>query len=84
MYGELRDPPFHTYEVKHTKMIKFSSGGQYLACVDNKKIRLYSTFGLDNVLHGDDSIQCPAPGVSDICFSDMDTRMTVVTEEGFL
>ena len=45
MHDDLR--PFHVFDLKKTKKLKFSSGGHYLCAATDKNIFILSTYGLE-------------------------------------
>lgn len=60
--------------------MKFSNGGQLLACVDLKDISIFNSYTLDKPK------KQPGPSgqVSNIDFNDNDTLLTVVSRDGFI
>lgn len=78
LHQDLRE--FKKYEVKQCKKIAFSQGGQYLVVVDNKQIRIYSTFTLEKI----EFMVCPSQNVSQIAFNEDDSVMTFTSYDGFL
>ena len=60
--------------------MKFSNGGQVLACVGVKDINLFYTFALDKPR----KLACPSNLVSQIDFNYDDSIITVVSKDGFI
>ena len=71
---------FSTYEVKNTKRIRFSSGGQYFCAIDHKKVQVYSTFSLELVR----DLQIPPNSTSTISFNFNDSKIVFISADGLM
>lgn len=60
--------------------MKFSNGGQILACIDIKEISLFYSFALDKPRKQ----PCPSKDVMQIDFNKNDTMIAVVSKDGFV
>lgn len=70
---------FNQYDLKNTKQIKFSSGGQYL-CVIESKVHIFNTYTLERVR----ILQIPPNSMSTIHFNFNDSRIVFISAEGQL
>ena len=78
----LLDSEFREYRslgLKGCSKLKFSNGGQYLACVDLKEISILYSYTLEKPK----KIQCFS-GVNSMAFNFNDTIVTVASKDGFL
>ena len=71
---------FSSYEVKNTKKIRFSAGGQYFCAIDHKRIYVYSTFTLQKAYE----LQIPPNSNSTISFNFNDSRIVFISTDGLL
>ena len=78
MQAELRE--FQVLDIKNCHIMKFSNGGQILACVDIKDISLFQSYHLDKPRKQ----QCPSKDVTQIDFNKNDTMISVVSKDGFV
>ena len=78
MQSEIR--LYRSLDIKNCHVMKFSNGGQLLACVDLKDISIFNSYTLDKPK------KTPGPSnmVSNIDFNDNDTLLTVVSKDGFI
>ena len=78
MQSEIR--MYKSLDIKNCHTMKFSNGGQLLACVDLKDISIFNSYTLDKPK------KQPGPSgqVSNIDFNDNDTLLTVVSRDGFI
>ena len=78
LHDVLRD--FKAIEIKCCKMMKFSNGGQFFACMDNKEIQIYGSYTLERL----NTIKCSVqPPVSCLAFNEDDTQIVAVSKGGF-
>lgn len=70
---------YRVLEAKGQHLIKFSNGGQYLACVDQKDLSVYYSYTLEKPR----KISCP-PDVSNLDFNDNDTLITISSKLGYI
>ena len=62
--------------------IKFSRGGQFLACIDSKDVHLFYSFTLERM---GQKIACPSShSVSNLDFNENDTLLSVCSRDGFI
>lgn len=71
---------FNSYELKNTKRIKFSSGGQYFCAVDHKNVYIFHTFSLKLVRN----LQVPPNTLNTIAFSFDDSKLVFISSDGIL
>lgn len=69
---------FNSHEHKNTKRIRFSQGGQYYVAIDGKRMRVFSTYSLEEVR----SLQIPPSPISTISFNYNDSRLVFISEDG--
>jgi hypothetical protein len=77
----MHDEPrlFHTFEIKKTRKLVFSSGGQLLCSASDKQIYIMTTFGLEMIAKFDSSSQA----VTQIAFNHSDSILSFVSGDGF-
>ena len=78
MQSEIR--MYKALDIKNCHTMKFSNGGQLLACVDLKDISIFNSYTLDKPKKQPG----PSSQVSNIDFNDNDTLLTVVSRDGFI
>lgn len=71
---------FRNIERKFCSKLKFSNGGQYLACVVQKNIYIYKSYTLECVF----SENLSSSHVTDLKFTKNDTCLCLVTIDGFM
>ena len=71
---------FNSYEIKNTKRIRFSAGGQYLCAVDHKNIHIFSTYSLERVRN----LQIPPNSMNTIAFNFNDSRLVFISADGIV
>ena len=77
MHDDLR--LFHTYDIKRTKKLKFSTGGQYLVAATDKHIILLSTYGLEQLC----KLDSPSQQVTALAFNQDDSILSFMSADGF-
>jgi len=71
---------FRNIERKFCSKIKFSYGGQYLACIVQKHMYIYKSYTLECIF----SEKISSSQVTDLRFSKNDTCLCIVTADGFI
>jgi|LauGreDrversion4_2_1035121.scaffolds.fasta_scaffold33366_6 hypothetical protein len=77
MHDDLR--LFHTYDIKRSKKLKFSTGGQYLVAATDKHIILLSTYGLEQLC----KLDSPSQQVTALAFNQDDSILSFMSADGF-
>ncbi len=77
MHDDLR--LFHTYDIKRSKRLKFSTGGQYLVAATDKHIILLSTYGLEQLC----KLDSPSQQVTALAFNQDDSILSFMSADGF-
>jgi len=76
--SEIRE--YRSLDIKNCHKVKFSNGGQYLACVDLKDISVFYSYTLDKPR----KMPCPSSHVNNLEFNAADTIISVVSKDGFV
>ena len=77
MDSDIRE--YRVLDIKNQHLIKFSKGGQYLACVDQKDISIYFSYTLEKPKKYSHS-----GNISSLDFNDDDTIFTISSEQGYI
>ena len=72
---------YRVLDIKNCHSMKFSKGGQFLACIDLKDVHIFYSFTLEKV---GNKIACPSYQVSNLDFNENDTVLTVCSRDGFI
>ena len=70
---------YRVLDIKNQHLIKFSNGGQYLACVDQKDISIYYSYTLEKPK----KTSC-SPEISNLDFNENDTVLTISSKKGYI
>ena len=71
---------YRVLDIKNCHSVKFSNGGQYLACVDLKEISIYYSYTLEKPR----KMPCPSAHVNNLAFNYNDTQISCVSKDGFV
>ena len=71
---------FRTYELKNSKRIAFSSGGQYLCVIIHTSVHVFDTYSLTKVKN----LQIPPNSTSTMAFNFNDSRLVFISEDGLM
>jgi WD40 repeat protein len=77
MHDDLR--LFHTFDIKKTRKLKFSQGGQFLVSATDKHIYVLSTYGLEQLC----KLDSPSQQVTALAFNDDDSILSFTSADGF-
>lgn len=80
IHGDIRE--FVSLDIKNCINMKFSNGGQLLACVDLKEISIFRTYQAG--VEPPKRMPGPSPHVSAMDFNYNDTFLTMVSRDGFI
>ena len=74
---------FTSLDVKYSKIIKFSKGGNFLACLDGYRVKFYDCY-TGFFIHQDTLNTIPETEITSIAFNDNDISFAVAGTNGYI
>ena len=63
-------------------MLKFSHGGQYLACIEKDNLTVFQSYTLEKLNKKDQKLSLPSKDITSMYFNENDTIIALVSKDG--